>query len=401
MTSFPAVDVAIGLSFVFFLLSVLSTTITETLARVMKTRAKTLESWLKAVFDDPASAVNHYENFLATPIVKALTATVSTSVPGRRAGEANELRPPSYIPSPHFVAGALSAGREGVRVATGAEAVWKSIGDDLERLKGTTVGNSLLEVYARAGGDVVRFRQDAQAWFDDHMERLSGVYRRWSQYVVWITGALMVLALNANTFRIAETLWNDPSKRAAIVAQAGAATQTATDANGDINKLPLPLGWATGYHGAGWLWALVGMALTLGAVSLGAPFWFDTLSRFARIRQTGTPPPASNATRGGEGDQQRQLGNVDDWKPTDRPDTPQIGAGSSASDSGPSSDASAPTAPGSESATPESAATPATPGQGRHRSARSRPQEPSEPEAGTPQSGPATPNPDPGTTKTQ
>jgi hypothetical protein len=366
MTSFPALDVAIGLSFAYFLLSVLSTTITETLARVMKTRAKTLESWLRAVFDDPAGAVNHYENFLETPIVKALTATVSTAIPSTRPAQKNGLRPPSYIPSPHFVAGALSAGRESVVVATGAEAVWKSIGDDLERLKGTTVGGSLLEVYARAGGDVVRFRQDAEAWFDDHMERLSGVYRRWSQYIVWITGALMILALNANTFRIAETLWNDPSKRAAIVAQAGAATQTTTNPNGDINELPLPLGWATGYHGAGWLWALVGMALTLGAVSLGAPFWFDTLSRFARIRQTGTPPPASNATRGGEGDQQRQLANVDDWKPVDRPDA-QPGPGLSAPAPGPTTSASAvttaapgsaATAPGSESATPDSATTP-------------------------------------------
>ena len=192
--------------------------------------------------------------------------------------------------------------------------MWKSIGDDLERLKGTTVGNSLLEVYARAGGDVVRFRQDAAAWFDDHMERLSGVYRRWSQYVVWITGALMVVALNANTFRIAETLWNDPSKRAAIVAQAGQAS--ATSANDQINSLPLPIGWANTYHGVGWLWALVGVLLTLAAVSLGAPFWFDALSRFSRIRQTGTPPPASNATRGGEGDQARKSPSLVDWKPS-------------------------------------------------------------------------------------
>ena len=113
MTSFPAVDVAIGLSFAYFLLSVLSTTITETLARVMKTRAKTLESWLKAVFHDPAGAADHYENFLGTPIVKALTATVTTPVSGARGAQKNELKPPSYIPSPHFVAGALSAGRTG------------------------------------------------------------------------------------------------------------------------------------------------------------------------------------------------------------------------------------------------------------------------------------------------
>ncbi len=38
---------------------------------------------------------------------------------------------------------------------------------------------------------------------------------------------------------------------------------------------------------------------------LGAPFWFDLLSKVARIRATGAPPPASDAVRSGEGEQTR------------------------------------------------------------------------------------------------
>jgi hypothetical protein len=323
MTSFPAVDVAIGLSFAYFLLSVLSTGITETISRVTKMRARTLENWLQAVLRDPEKSVDKYEAFLKTPIITALMKSV-----GRPVGDpTKKAHPPGYIPSPHFVAAALSAGRTATTTATGAASLWTAIGDDIKRLHGTSVGDSLQEFYDRAGGDVARFRQDAEAWFDDHMERVSGLYRRWSQRIVWIAAAVLVVVLNANSFRIAQTLWNDPSKRAAIVAKAGTA-ESAQNPNEAINDLPLPIGWSNGYHSWGWVWMVVGMLITLGAISLGAPFWFDVLSRFSRIRQTGTPPPASNATRGGEGDQSRMLPSLSDWKPA-----PEGGDGSSGSGS--------------------------------------------------------------------
>ena len=50
---------------------------------------------------------------------------------------------------------------------------------------------------------------------------------------------------------------------------------------------------------------LFGLALTIGAVMLGAPFWFDLLSKIMRVRSTGAPPPASDAVRKGEGEQAR------------------------------------------------------------------------------------------------
>jgi hypothetical protein len=35
---------------------------------------------------------------------------------------------------------------------------------------------------------------------------------------------------------------------------------------------------------------LIGWLMTVAAISLGAPFWFDTLSRFVNIRGSGKPP---------------------------------------------------------------------------------------------------------------
>lgn len=47
----------------------------------------------------------------------------------------------------------------------------------------------------------------------------------------------------------------------------------------------------------GALLKLMGLLITAGAITYGAPFWFDMLNRFANLRSTGAkPPPASAAT---------------------------------------------------------------------------------------------------------
>ena len=55
-----------------------------------------------------------------------------------------------------------------------------------------------------------------------------------------------------------------------------------------------------------WLAKFVGLALTIGAVMLGAPFWFDLLSKLGRLRNSGAPPTATDATRVGEGEETRR-----------------------------------------------------------------------------------------------
>jgi hypothetical protein len=328
MTSFPALDVAIGMSFAYFLFSVLATAGTEAVSRFTHKRARDLEGWLKHMLADPAGGSTAYASFLASPTMQSLlistrriTKPLAAPTEGATAKASRHPRPPAYIPSPHFVNAVLSIGRGAGEGAAVGLSGWDALGADLQRqpIAGTVAGQALLEIYRRASGDAVQFRRDAEAWFDDQMERLSGVYKRWSQWVVWAIGISLALALNANSFRMAETLWNDPSSRQSIVTAAGSATagETVAKAQSDINALPLPLGWnGNGYHHLwGWAIAFLGALITFAAISLGAPFWFDTLSRLSRLRSTGAPPPSSDSTRRGEGEQSRSLPPVAEWKP--------------------------------------------------------------------------------------
>jgi hypothetical protein len=56
----------------------------------------------------------------------------------------------------------------------------------------------------------------------------------------------------------------------------------------------LPWLWAGDTHDplglVHWFSRVIGLALTVLAVSLGAPFWFDVLNKFMVFRGTGKPP---------------------------------------------------------------------------------------------------------------
>jgi hypothetical protein len=124
--------------------------------------------------------------------------------------------------------------------------------------------------------------------------------------------------VNADTVKLVQRLSSDGALRAGLVTAAqnavkdrpadqtndpGAAAQQVsnllTQKAADIS---LPLGWKkapwtlageVGFN-AQLFWLalakLFGLVASIFAVALGAPFWFDTLSRVANLRGAGTPP---------------------------------------------------------------------------------------------------------------
>jgi hypothetical protein len=109
---------------------------------------------------------------------------------------------------------------------------------------------------------------------------------------------------------------------AAAAKQAGSgssASQNADEVVRSISALKLPLGWTpphiTRVSPAGvktvvvstdpqhvpvgvgsWLIKLLGLLITVLALSLGAPFWFDALTRLASLRQSGPKPKPTAPT---------------------------------------------------------------------------------------------------------
>ena len=178
----------------------------------------------------------------------------------------------------------------------------------------TPAGEQLKGMLEQSHGSVAGFRTAAERWFDDGMDRVSGWYRNWVQIMTCVFALVIAVGLNVDTIRIAERIRDDTALKTAVVSQAeatvapaegegeepkdGGAGAEATleeagkDTEGAIDKikgLNLPILWdeandnVTVNTAFGWL-------ITFLALSLGAPFWFDALSRLARLRKTGVVP---------------------------------------------------------------------------------------------------------------
>jgi hypothetical protein len=150
--------------------------------------------------------------------------------------------------------------------------------------------------------DIERTRADLEKWYADAMDRLSGYYKRWVKRILLVLAVIVVVAFNVNTIQIAQVLWREPAVRSGVLQQVTTSTtvpsaslpanQVKTGVNEAFN---LPVGWSSAnWHtdDGKWLWIVIGWLFSVGAISLGAPFWFDLLSRFNSLRSTGPPAPS-------------------------------------------------------------------------------------------------------------
>ncbi len=201
-------DVAFGLVFVFVLLSFACSALNETISSIFNWRAEFLRRGIANLLE-PANLERGLEQtgkLLEHPLLNALVRPVTPRSKRRHY--------PSYVPSRTFVAALLDFDQAGARRSV-EEAIAAVPSDDARR--------ALTTLWERAGRNQAQFTRDAERWFDDSMERVSGWYRRRVQKVLWALALTLVVALNIDTFRIADQLWTQKAVRAAVVARAEAA----------------------------------------------------------------------------------------------------------------------------------------------------------------------------------
>jgi hypothetical protein len=166
-----------------------------------------------------------------------------------------------------------------------------------------------------------KLRGNLESWFNEAMDRFTGWYKRWTQQVSLGVAIVLVIFANADTLMLANRLARDGGLRAAIVAAADSATQKMAGNFNNVQaarqelldeseELNLPLGWIESKvngkedpfvferipnTAGGWAWKALGLLVSVLAVSLGAPFWFDTLSSFMNVRGAGKVPDTSQS----------------------------------------------------------------------------------------------------------
>jgi hypothetical protein len=318
-------DVAIGLVVLFFLLSIALSAMNEGMSNILGWRAKTLEDALRNLvgdqpvkeglrswfgrLDPPAAATAEKSAATEGPPVDTPTEDVLTTLWDHWRMKAlvrdpnSKLRRrarPSYLPPRAFslaLAETIAAG-----APADGEAAKKSPWEQTDEviLKRVLAGaNELPEGQLK---DVVRkaainaneslegFRAQVERLFDDSMERASGWYKRKVQVVLLVLATVVVIGLNVDTVRVATSLWNDAPLRSAVATRASetGSPGDAAAALDAVEELRLPVGWGANAPD-NVPSAIPGWVIAIAALNLGAPFWFDLLSRLARLRGSGLP----------------------------------------------------------------------------------------------------------------
>ena len=234
----PAIEIAIGLAFVFFLLSLVVSAGTEGLAWVTKQRPRTLEKGIKRLLGDDEVA----DAVISHPLVQSDVTTP--------AGK----RPPSYVSPNKFALALVQTLRKGHGDAGGpVQQVRAGVDSHPED---SPLGAQLRALLDEADQNLAGFRGAVERWFDDGMDRVSGWYKRWSQTVAIVLAVALAIGLNADTIRITERLASDQGLRQAVVKQAEAKAEktsggpeaktgeNVSDAFQEVQDLNLPILWS-------------------------------------------------------------------------------------------------------------------------------------------------------------
>jgi hypothetical protein len=314
VTSWATLDVAIGLVAVYFVLSLLASTLNESIATMLGWRARFLERWLRNLFtegdrnEETAAADAFIAQIYGHPLIAPLL-----KQPRWWSADRTKLRKPSYLPSDVFTSVVFD-------LAPGETAATSTLDARIAALPSPELRKIITTLRQEVGDE--RLRARLERWYDDSMERVSGWYKRRVQLALAAIGLAAAIALNADTLQIVRTLWIEKPVRDAVVAQAGVITKSnggpkalpdAAQQVQQIKALNVPLGWKLSRHdprdlphGARlWVAKVIGLLMTTLAIMLGAPFWFDLLSKIVRLRGSGAPPPASDALRSGDAEQRR------------------------------------------------------------------------------------------------
>ena len=303
-------DIGIGLVIVFLMLSLVCTAANETLASMLKWRADTLHAGIHNLLDGSADQSREWtQKFFEHPLVRSLYKGTQkpSSIPSRTFALAvMDIVLPASGEKP-ATATELRTAVDASAAPQGLKKVLQLLIDEAERSSAAGEAlrrNGILDLQ-KLDAVLEQLHQQIEVWFNTSMERVSGWYKR--RVHAWTVGIAIALtaALNVDAVQIANHLARDAALRSAIVAQAEAIAKQPSPSGGgdarlvesriqDLKSIGVPLGWPNPDGpptGPAWyLLKVLGLLLTAGAASLGAPFWFDVLNKFMSIRSAGKAP---------------------------------------------------------------------------------------------------------------
>lgn len=289
-------DTAIGVVFVFFIISTICSNTYTIIARILNTRGKLLNESLEKLLGESA-----YQRVMNHPLIKdKLRAAGMSGVDFERL--------PDWI-DPDVFAKVLTDIAQEANQAT-----------DVSRVLPGQVGDTVIyaiEQLQRGVAQVQEIKSEIKNWYNQRMFDLTEIFKRQSQIWLALIALVITVIFNLNTIAIAEALWHGPTLRDAVVETATQQVDAENiaaegDERGPVEifqeelvALNLPVGWteeelgkfylpkdlafatlAPGRNAPGAGKMIIGWGITIGAAMFGAPYWYRLLQNLVDIRSS-------------------------------------------------------------------------------------------------------------------
>ncbi len=309
------IEVGIGLAFAYFAISIVCSGIVELGVKLTKLRSSHLKAALGELLDDRGHTgfvKELYDHHLISPALK----------------DKLKEKEPVYMDAKNFAAAVLDILGKNDNLTD--EEQFKVIEERINTIKDDKVRKRLLGILNSSAQKFDTMREKVESWFNESMEGVTEWYRERMRTFVTITSILVVGLMNADSINMATMFWNDDELRTATVAAAesyansmqskmdtmsvDSASSSIKASLASINKdigivKSLPIGWGSeilpGQAGFDpnqdpilwWLVKIMGLILTVGAVSLGSTYWYRQLKSLMSFQLGGkkgeTPAPVN------------------------------------------------------------------------------------------------------------
>lgn len=264
-------EVIIGLTFIYLVLSLICTNINEWIATIISLRAKTLEKAIWSIVNDDAIVTEIYNH----PAIR-ISALVERTM---------RVKKPSYIPAQSMAIALVDVikARYPEHNITGPNRSLQQVRQGVDLLPDGPL-KAMVKSVLVSNDDLAQLYKSLEQWFDSAMDRVSGWYKRKIQIISLAVAIFLAIMTNADSLNIINTLYQNSHMRVSIINSVS---------SNDYSIIQLPLGWEAPlncHNLFDWLRKLAGWSFTAVAISLGSSFWFDLLNRFMNMRSSGKKP---------------------------------------------------------------------------------------------------------------
>jgi hypothetical protein len=356
MDNLGILDLVIGLFFIYFIFSVICSSVVEGLSQLFNWRSVTLERWMIDLFKEKSKAPDTLIDYIRSVLIRIKTwfgfsidhsakedVALGTQLAKHHLihGLTRRGSKPDYIPAHVFSSALFSLIHSSTNQNDPAPY-------DPIRLKAAIEGSPLkqeikaylLQAFEESQGSISLVKKRLEIWFDDSMEGLIEAYKKRTRVWAFYVAIIVAGSANVDTIVLTKYLYEHPEQAAIL---AGAAEKEMKDSTlykevlknmavieknlqqqvddsaslsiiketkesvqqaqnqydtqkAMLKAIGLPLGWEGWNKDACWvqyLWKVLGLLLTTLALTLGAPFWFDTINKLVNIRSAGDKPSST------------------------------------------------------------------------------------------------------------